>query len=89
MDNAPYHSVKSGRIPNMSWKKNEIICWMDEKGVPYRDDMVKEELIHVVKSKNIESQYDRYVIDNMAKVAGHKILRLPPYHCVLNPIELV
>ena len=25
----------------------------------------------------------------MAKITGHEILRLPPYHCVLNPNELV
>lgn len=25
----------------------------------------------------------------MAESAGHKVLRLPPYHCELNPIELV
>lgn len=25
----------------------------------------------------------------MAKKAGHKVLRLPPYHCELNPIEHV
>lgn len=24
----------------------------------------------------------------MAKNAGHTVLRLPPYHCELNPIEL-
>lgn len=29
-----------------------------------------------------------YVVDNMAKYAGHTVLRLPPYHCELNPIEL-
>ena len=56
MDNASYHSVKSGRIPNMPWKRNEIICWLDDKDILYRDDMVKQELIRVVKNKNIESQ---------------------------------
>ena len=24
----------------------------------------------------------------MAKAAGHEVVRLPPYHCELNPIEL-
>jgi hypothetical protein len=35
------------------------------------------------------SKYDGYKIDNMAKAKGHSFLRLPPYHCELNPIELV
>ncbi|KAJ8726338.1 hypothetical protein PYW07_001036 [Mythimna separata] len=33
--------------------------------------------------------YDKYVVDEMAAEQGVTILRLPPYHCELNPIELV
>ncbi|KAL4104225.1 hypothetical protein QTP88_019534 [Uroleucon formosanum] len=32
MDNAPYHSVKSERIPTMSWKKADIVNWIQFKG---------------------------------------------------------
>lgn len=28
-------------------------------------------------------------MDELATYYGHKVLRIPPYHCVLNPIELV
>jgi hypothetical protein len=31
----------------------------------------------------------RYVVDETAKERGHTVLRLPPYYCVLNPIELI
>lgn len=31
----------------------------------------------------------KYVVDDLAEQYGHKVLRLPPYHCVFNPIELV
>ena len=30
----------------------------------------------------------KYVIDEMAKAAGHEVVLIPPYHCELNPIEL-
>lgn len=30
----------------------------------------------------------KYAVDKMAKAAGHKVVRLPPYHCELSPIEL-
>lgn len=30
-----------------------------------------------------------YVVDEMAKAQGKTVLRLPPYHCELNPIELI
>ena len=31
----------------------------------------------------------RNKIDEFAKNKGHYVLRLPPYHCELNPIEMV
>lgn len=34
-------------------------------------------------------RFDSYVIDDIAKEAGKTILILPPYHCVLNPLEMV
>lgn len=29
------------------------------------------------------------MVDELAKAVGVEVLRLPPYHCELNPIELV
>ena len=31
----------------------------------------------------------KYFVDNLIRRHGHEVLRLPPYHCVLNAIELV
>ena len=31
----------------------------------------------------------KYLIDTIAKDAGHKVVRLSPYHCQYNPIELI
>lgn len=31
----------------------------------------------------------RYRVDEMARAHGIQIIRLPPYHCMLNPIEYV
>lgn len=45
------------------------------------------ELLSIVKRH--KTHYETYVIDDIAQAAGHKVLRLPPYHCELNPIELV
>jgi transposase len=38
---------------------------------------------------NERSEYDGYKTDDTAKAMGHSVLRLPPYHCELNPTELV
>ncbi|KAE9544251.1 hypothetical protein AGLY_001430 [Aphis glycines] len=86
MDNAPYHSVRTEKIPTSSTKKEDIISWLISKNVVIDQKMFKPQLL--AKVKEIKGQYMSYVVDNMAKDAGHNILRLPPYHCELNPIEL-
>lgn len=48
---------------------------------------LKKELLK--KAAEIAPQYDKYLIYEMARSNGIEILRLPPYHCKLNPIELV
>jgi hypothetical protein len=31
----------------------------------------------------------KYVTDSLAANCGHKVLRLPPDHCIFNPVELI
>ena len=39
--------------------------------------------------KILRAENTSKVIDNIAKTYGHKMLRLPPYHCDLNAIKLI
>ena len=39
--------------------------------------------------KNIKRRKQSKVIDNIAKKYGHEVIRLLPYHCDLNAIELI
>ncbi|XP_071632141.1 uncharacterized protein [Temnothorax longispinosus] len=87
MDNAPYHSVKVEELPNASWRKDEIIKWLEDKGKEISETMVKAELLQIVTLH--KDRFDKYVTDEMAKQADKTVLRLPPYHCELNPIEMV
>lgn len=86
MDNAPCHSVKKEKIPNTSTRKADIIKWLEEKGEVIDQPMVIAELLDIFK--RIKPQHERYVIDELAETHNRKILRLPPYHCELNSIEL-
>ncbi|XP_026822882.1 uncharacterized protein LOC113560942 [Rhopalosiphum maidis] len=86
MDNAPCHSVKTEQIPNTSTRKADIIKWLEDKGKVIDRPMVITELLDMVKQ--IKPRYDKYVIDELAQTHNRTILRLPPYHCELNPIEL-
>ena len=86
MDNASYHSVQSDKKPTSSWRKADIKDWLLKKGVHADESMVKPELYDLAKKLGVNT---KYVIDTMAEAAGHKVVRLPPYHCQYNPIELI
>jgi len=86
MDNASYHSVTTDRIPNRSWRKAEIQEWLCEKQLYFHESYTIRELLEVVR---VNKPATTYVIDEMVKAFGMTVCRLPPYHCELNPIEMV
>ena len=48
--------------------------------------MTKFELMHLVQTNKNAEKTNK--IDELIKSHGHNVLRLPPYMCDLNPIEL-
>lgn len=86
MDNASYHSEKIDKAPSSGSRKADIVKWLTDKGVVIDSPIVIPELLQMVK--RLKPQHERYVIDELAKVHNQIILRLPPYHFELNPIEL-
>ncbi len=85
MDNASYHNcVASYSTPTSSCKKEEIIQWLKQNKIPVRDDCLKAELIEILERL---SPAPTYIIDEIAKSQGHEVLRTPPYHPELQPIE--
>jgi transposase len=86
MDNASYHSVKKDPVPTTAWKKEDIQNWLKSKGVVLDKPMIKFRLLDMVDE--IRPRHEKYVIDEEALKANKLVLRLPPYHCELNPIEL-
>ena len=86
MDNASYHKAlieDSAPIPTSSRKK--IRNWLEQNDVPCRDDCLKVELITMLKKL---APNPTYVIDELACRNGHQVLRTPPYHPELQPIEI-
>ncbi|XP_046420726.1 uncharacterized protein LOC124179902 [Neodiprion fabricii] len=86
MDDAPCHSVKLEKSPDSSWKKIEIIEWLKSKGQVADMSMLKPELLQIVSL--IKDNSNKYVTDEKAKEHNKTVLRLPPYHCELNPIGM-
>lgn len=87
MDNAPYHSVQLNKPPTQSNRKSELVKWLSENGVTADMSMLKTELITLVRRHKPPTP--TYALDEMAKEKGHQVLRLPPYHCQYNAIELI
>lgn len=86
MDNASYHSVKKDPVPTVAWKKEDIINWLKSKDIVFDKPMVKFRLLD--KVNEIKPLHTKYVIDEEALKTNRHVLRLPPYHAELNPIEL-
>ncbi len=87
IDNAAYHSRKFNRAPTMSDKKDVMQAWLTANHFEFEEKMTKAELKKLIdKNKEDVVQYN---IDKMAADAGFELVRLPPYHCSLNAIELI
>ncbi|CAI6357553.1 unnamed protein product [Macrosiphum euphorbiae] len=85
-DNASYYSV-ANHVPTMSWKKDSILKWFESKGIVLDRPMVKFQLIE--KVKNTRLIYDNYRRSVQESINHNKdVLRLPPYHCHLSPMQL-
>jgi len=85
-DNASTHSVQYNKPPVKSSTVKTIKNWLLINKIEYNQSAKKQELLKLVKENTFNNNYN---VDDMVNNAGHIPLRLPPYHCILNPIELV
>ncbi|XP_048482148.1 uncharacterized protein LOC125489667 [Plutella xylostella] len=86
IDNAPYHSTQSEKIPCQSSLKSEMQSWLTKNNISFDQKMTKPELYHIIRLNKPEK---KYVVDDLLREHGHEVVRLPPYHCDLNPIEYI
>lgn len=70
----------------MSSLYTEVQAWPSGKDVAWSRDMGKVEFMKLID--NVKTD-DRYRVVRIAEATGHLVVRLPPYHCQLDPIELV
>lgn len=61
--------------------------WLSDRNIPFSATMFKAELFEIVKLNM--PKFKTYKIDFILEEHGHSVLRLPPYHPELNPIELI
>ncbi len=85
MDNASYHNTtEETTFPKSNARKENLRKCLDDKGIPWGEDLLKSELYALCKSFESKPEYK---IDKIAETAGHSILRTPQYHPELQPIE--
>ncbi|KAL4153697.1 hypothetical protein QTP88_001530 [Uroleucon formosanum] len=87
MDNCPYHSVQVQNYPKSNDTKATFQIWLKENGVEFNSFETLSELRERVK--HLKPKDKRYELDEIALQMGHEVIRLPPYHCQYNPIELI
>ena len=85
LDNAKYHNVLAeDSFPNRSNKKEQLRSWLSHNGYPWREDMLKSELLGLCARL---APLPEYRLDKLVKEHDISILRTPPYHPELQPIE--
>lgn len=85
MDNAPYHNVLAEEaFPKKSHTIKRLREWLSRNNIPWTKDMLKAELFDLCSRLATKPEF---LIDNIAREYGHSILRTPPYHPELQPIE--
>lgn len=85
MDNAAYHNVLSDHsAPIATCKKEKIRSWLEQNNIPLSEDCLKVEMVEIL---NKIAPAPTYALDEIAAEHGHEILRTPPYHPELQPIE--
>lgn len=85
MDNAAYHNVLSPvSAPTPSCKKEKIRSWLEKNSFPVKEDCLKAELVDILTKVGPQPTY---ALDEIANKQGHEVVRTPPYHPELQPIE--
>lgn len=87
IDNASYHNVTLEKHPTSSSLKVDMVTWLAERNIPHDPAKPKPQLYEIIKQHKPEHR--KYELDALLHGYGHSVLRLPPYHPELNPIEKI
>lgn len=86
MDNASYHVTQINKPPTMQSLKADIQKWLSDNNIVFEESFTKAELLCLVQQNRPTPLYEA---EELLKQHGHEVLKLPPYHCDLNAIELI
>lgn len=85
------HLKSKVQIPTKSSTKSDIASFLTSRRVSCDTSQKKPDLVALldsyVRSQGGRSKLRKYKVDLLASQYGVTVVRLPPYHCTLNPIE--
>jgi hypothetical protein len=99
MDNASYHTRNLIPMPTQNSRYDDMTVFCDEIGIKYpierttsdqrvRDWIQKDAFWRYWVKPHVEKLPTMYAAEAIASEFEVEILRLPPYHCFFNPIEM-
>ncbi len=65
----------------------EMQKFLNEQGINFDSSETKVELYR--KIKPMRHRFNVYAVDETLRKAGIECVRLPPYHCMFNLIEII
>uniref|UniRef100_A0A1I8AG94 DDE_3 domain-containing protein n=1 Tax=Steinernema glaseri TaxID=37863 RepID=A0A1I8AG94_9BILA len=92
LDNAAYHKRKTRKRPSMRDSRTQILNWCSEYSIPgIQSTMTKAGLLCTIAIavRGREKYFEKFSTEEIAEEHGVNVLFLPPFHCRLNPIEMV
>uniref|UniRef100_A0A1I8AA15 DDE_3 domain-containing protein n=1 Tax=Steinernema glaseri TaxID=37863 RepID=A0A1I8AA15_9BILA len=92
MDNASYHRRLTNRLPRQSDPKAQILDWSVQNNIHgVQTNMTKAQILHLISNavNGRRHLFEKMRTTEIAENHGIGILFLPPFHCRLNPIEMV
>lgn len=85
LDNARYHNVLDNEsFPNRACTKEQLKSWLTMNNYPWCEDMLKSELLDLCIRL---APVPEFRLDQLAAKYDVSIVRTPPYHPELQPIE--
>ncbi|XP_063369770.1 uncharacterized protein LOC134658095 [Cydia amplana] len=82
-----HHSIQKHKKPkSILTTKTDMQNWLKIHNVEYKEDLEKIFLLQLISKTRSEPVY---AVDEALKSLGHTVLRIPPIHADLNPLEYV
>lgn len=85
-DNASYHNAQVNRAPTTH--SPSVMTGLDDNRVSNSCTAMRKRKLYCKVPGTMQSN-KKYKIDEIVENAGHIVLRLPPFHTELNPIETI